>query len=66
MIDRTVHQAVKGRAKTVPVTKPSRAKASGGNAGLNPDELATALEMDRSDGLAQDLNDYACRKRSRP
>lgn len=66
MIDRTVHQAVKGRTKTVPVAKPSRAKAPGGNAGLNPDELATALEMARSDRLAQDVHDYSYRKRSRP
>jgi len=66
MIDRTVHQAVKGRAKTVPVADKPRAKAVRGNVTLEPDELALALDMARSDRLEQELHDYACRKRSRP
>lgn len=63
MIDRTVHQAVKGGAKTVPVTDKPRPKTIRGNVALTPAELSLALEMARSDRLEQDIRDYACRKR---
>ena len=64
MIDRTVHQAVKGGAKTVPVADKPRPKTIRGNVALTPDELSTALEMARSDRLEQEILDYAYRKRA--
>ena len=64
MIDRTVHQAVKGGAKTVPVADKPRPKTIRGNGALTPDELAAALEMARSDRLEQEIRDYAYRKRA--
>ena len=63
MIDRTVHQAVKGRAKTVPVDRKPKAKTIRGNVTLAPDEIALALDMARSARLEQELSDYAYSKR---
>lgn len=63
MIDRTVHQAVKGGAKTVPVSDRPRPKTIRGNVALTPAELGIALEMARSDRLEQDIRNYAHRKR---
>ena len=63
MIDRTMHQAVKGGAKTVPVGNKPRPKTIRGNETLTPAELSIALEMARSDRLEQDIRDYAHRKR---
>lgn len=65
MIDRTVHQAVKGRVKTVPIDRKPKAKTVRGNVTLAPGELAIAIEMARSDRLEQELRDYSCRKRAR-
>lgn len=63
MIDRTVHQAVKVGAKTVPVADRPRPRTIRGNVALTPAELSIALEMARRDRLEQDIRDYAHRKR---
>lgn len=64
MNDRTVHQAVKGGAKTVPVQDKPRAKTIRGNVTLTPDELGIALEMARGERLEHEIRDYAYRKRA--
>lgn len=63
MNDRTVHQAAKGRAKTVPIDSKPKVKKIRGNVMLTPDELTLALDMARCDRLEQELRDYAHQKR---
>ncbi|UUG70006.1 hypothetical protein SEA_ZUCKER_47 [Arthrobacter phage Zucker] len=64
MNDRTVHQAVKRRAKSVAVESRARPKQIRGNIDITPDELALALDMARKDRVEQDIRDYAHRKRT--
>jgi len=65
MNDRTVHQAIKGRAKTAPVESRARPKTIRGNIDLTPDELSLAIDMARSARIEHDICEYKDRKRSK-
>lgn len=63
MMDRTVHQAVKGRAKTTPVGQPPRPIKRKAKEPIPSDVLATAVELARRERIQQDIRDYAAQRK---